>query len=129
MDDHDADPATVGAGIAGLASAYMLLREGRAVTVIEAGVLAGGETARTTAHLSFALDDRYYELERLFGERGAKLAYQSHAAAVDLIERIVSLNSWNATSRAWMDTCSCLRRSLRTNSIGSARRPAAPGVR
>jgi glycine/D-amino acid oxidase-like deaminating enzyme/nitrite reductase/ring-hydroxylating ferredoxin subunit len=79
----------VGAGIAGLMSAYLLLKEGRSVVILEAGLLAGGETARTTAHLSFALDDRFHELERLFGERGARLAYQSHARAVDLIEEIV----------------------------------------
>ena len=36
-----------------------------------------------------ALDDRYFELERLHGEQGAKLAAESHAAAIDTIERIV----------------------------------------
>jgi glycine/D-amino acid oxidase-like deaminating enzyme/nitrite reductase/ring-hydroxylating ferredoxin subunit len=86
--DLEVDVCVVGAGLAGLACAYELVREGRAVAVLEAGVVAGGETSRTTAHLSFALDDRYYELERLFGEEGARLAYRSHAQAVDLIEQI-----------------------------------------
>jgi glycine/D-amino acid oxidase-like deaminating enzyme/nitrite reductase/ring-hydroxylating ferredoxin subunit len=79
----------VGAGIAGLTTAYLLAREGKSVVVLDDGPLAGGETSRTTAHLVNALDDRYYELERLHGERGARLAAESHTAAVDQIEEIV----------------------------------------
>jgi len=90
-DNLEADICVVGAGLAGLACAYELLLRGRSVTVLEAGVIGNGETSRTTAHLSFALDDRYYELERLFGERGARLARESHAAAVDRIEEVVDL--------------------------------------
>jgi glycine/D-amino acid oxidase-like deaminating enzyme/nitrite reductase/ring-hydroxylating ferredoxin subunit len=84
-----ADVCVVGAGIAGLTTAYMLAREGKSVVVLDDGVVAGGETARTTAHLVNALDDRYYDLERLHGERGARLAAESHTAAVDHIEEIV----------------------------------------
>jgi glycine/D-amino acid oxidase-like deaminating enzyme/nitrite reductase/ring-hydroxylating ferredoxin subunit len=80
----------VGAGIGGLTTAYLLLKEGREVVVVDDGPIAGGETARTTAHLSFALDDRYYTLEKIFGAEGAKLAAQSHRTAVDQIERIVN---------------------------------------
>src|SRR5687767_15799725 len=62
--DATADVCVVGAGIAGLTTAYLLAREGRKVVVLDDGPVAGGETARTTAHLVNALDDRYYELER-----------------------------------------------------------------
>jgi glycine/D-amino acid oxidase-like deaminating enzyme/nitrite reductase/ring-hydroxylating ferredoxin subunit len=86
--DTTSDVCVVGAGIAGLMTAFLLAREGRSVVVLESGVLSGGETSRTTAHLSFALDDRYYELERLFGKCGAQRAHESHARAVDLIEEI-----------------------------------------
>src|SRR4051812_25536800 len=41
----------VGAGIAGLTTAYLLARAGRAVVVIDDGPIGGGETGRTTAHL------------------------------------------------------------------------------
>ncbi|HVF41485.1 MAG TPA: FAD-dependent oxidoreductase, partial [Pyrinomonadaceae bacterium] len=88
--DAGADVCVVGAGIAGLTTAYMLAAEGRSVVVLDDGPVAGGETGRTTAHLTNALDDRYYDLERLHGERGARLAAESHTAAVDLIEKIVS---------------------------------------
>jgi glycine/D-amino acid oxidase-like deaminating enzyme/nitrite reductase/ring-hydroxylating ferredoxin subunit len=46
-------------------------------------------TGRTTAHLVNALDDRYFELERLHGEDGARLAAASHTAAIDKVEEIV----------------------------------------
>jgi glycine/D-amino acid oxidase-like deaminating enzyme/nitrite reductase/ring-hydroxylating ferredoxin subunit len=87
--DARADVCVVGAGIAGLSVAYMLAREGRSVVVLDDGRVGGGETGRTTAHLSNALDDRYYNLESLFGERGTRLAAESHTAAIDCIERIV----------------------------------------
>lgn len=85
-----ADVCIIGAGIAGMTTAYMLSREGRSVVVLDDGVIGGGETGRTTAHLSNALDDRYFELERLFGGRGARLAAESHTAAIDCIEEVVA---------------------------------------
>jgi len=88
-EDVQADVVIVGAGIAGLTTAYLLTKEGKRVVVLDDGPLAGGETCRTTAHLVNALDERYYEIERLHGERGARLAAESHTAAVDRIEAIV----------------------------------------
>jgi glycine/D-amino acid oxidase-like deaminating enzyme/nitrite reductase/ring-hydroxylating ferredoxin subunit len=78
----------VGAGIAGLSVGYMLAREGRSVVILDDGLVGGGETGRTTAHLSNAMDDRFYNLERLHGERGSRLAAESHGAAIDCIERV-----------------------------------------
>jgi glycine/D-amino acid oxidase-like deaminating enzyme/nitrite reductase/ring-hydroxylating ferredoxin subunit len=85
----DTDILIVGAGIAGLTTAYLLTKAGRQVTVVEDGVIGSGESGRTTAHLTCALDDRYYELEKTFGEAGARKAAASHTAAIDLIEQIV----------------------------------------
>src|SRR5688572_4302645 len=87
--DAHADVCIVGAGIAGLTTAYLLAKEGRRVIVVDDGPTAGGETCRTTAHLVSALDDRFYHLERLHGAEGARLAAQSHVAAIDKIEQIV----------------------------------------
>lgn len=81
----------VGAGIAGMSTAYLLARAGRAVVVIDDGPIGGGETGRTTAHLTAALDDRYSEIETLHGEEGARIAAESHTAAIDRIESIASL--------------------------------------
>jgi glycine/D-amino acid oxidase-like deaminating enzyme/nitrite reductase/ring-hydroxylating ferredoxin subunit len=87
--DTSANVCIIGAGIAGLTTAYLLACEGKAVIVLDDGPIGGGMTARTTAHLTNALDDRFYELERLFGEEGARLAAQSHTAAIDRVETIV----------------------------------------
>jgi glycine/D-amino acid oxidase-like deaminating enzyme len=80
----------VGAGIAGMTTAYLLARAGKSVVVLDDGPIGGGMTGRTTAHLVTALDDRYFELENLHGEGGSRLAAQSHAASIDQIERIVT---------------------------------------
>jgi len=88
--DVSTDVCIVGAGIAGMTTAYLLAREGKSVVVLDDGPIGGGMTARTTAHLVTALDDRYYELEQLHGEEGARLAAQSHAAAIDRVEEIVT---------------------------------------
>src|ERR1051325_12235979 len=87
--DMSAHVCIIGAGIAGLTTAYLLAKEGKHVVVLDDGPIGGGMTARTTAHLTNALDDRFYELERLFGEEGSRLAAQSHAAAIDRVEAIV----------------------------------------
>jgi glycine/D-amino acid oxidase-like deaminating enzyme/nitrite reductase/ring-hydroxylating ferredoxin subunit len=88
-EDVSTDVLIVGAGIAGMTTAYLLAREGKRVIVLDDGPIGGGMTSRTTAHLVYALDDRYYELERLHGENGARLAAESHSAAIDRIEKIV----------------------------------------
>jgi glycine/D-amino acid oxidase-like deaminating enzyme/nitrite reductase/ring-hydroxylating ferredoxin subunit len=86
----NADVCIVGAGIAGMTTAYLLAREGKSVVVVDDGPIGGGMTGRTTAHLVNALDDRYFELERLHGEEGARLAAESHTAAIDKVEEIVN---------------------------------------
>ena len=83
-----ADVCIVGAGIAGLSVAYHLARAGRSVVVVDDGPVGGGETGRTTAHISNAFDDRYYEMEKLFGAEGARLIADSHTEAINVIERI-----------------------------------------
>lgn len=90
-DNIHANVCIVGAGIAGLSTAYMLATAGKSVVVLDDGPLAGGMTRMTTAHLANAIDDRYVELERLHGERGARLAAESHTAAINRIEAIARL--------------------------------------
>lgn len=87
--NRDVDVCIVGAGICGLTCAYTLAKAGKSVVVLDKGAIGGGQTARTTAHLTWALDDRYFDLEKMFGKKGAKLAAESHNAAIDYIEKIV----------------------------------------
>src|SRR5204863_8874920 len=81
----------IGAGIAGMTTAYLLARAGRAVVIIDDGPIGGGETSRTTAHLTAALDDRYYEIEKIHGEDGARIAAESHMSAIHRVETIASM--------------------------------------
>jgi glycine/D-amino acid oxidase-like deaminating enzyme/nitrite reductase/ring-hydroxylating ferredoxin subunit len=87
--DTTADVCIVGAGIAGLTTAYLLGKQGKKVVVLDANRPTAGQSQQTTAHLSNAIDDRYIEIERLHGEAGARLAAESHTAAINHIERIV----------------------------------------
>jgi glycine/D-amino acid oxidase-like deaminating enzyme/nitrite reductase/ring-hydroxylating ferredoxin subunit len=87
--DLQVDVCVVGAGIAGLTTAYLLANAGKLVAVIDDGPIGGGMTQRTTGHLTHMLDDRYFELERLRGQEDARLAAESHTAAIDRIESVV----------------------------------------
>lgn len=85
----ETDVCIIGGGISGLTTAYILTKAGKKVVVIDDGTIGGGETSRTTAHLSNALDDRIYRIEKWHGAEKARLAVQSHTAAISEIERIV----------------------------------------
>ena len=87
-EDLHAEIIVVGAGIAGLSVAYALSRAGKQVVVIDDGDIGGGNTGRTTAHLSNAIDDRFTILRRERGADCARIAAASHGAAIDAIERI-----------------------------------------
>jgi glycine/D-amino acid oxidase-like deaminating enzyme/nitrite reductase/ring-hydroxylating ferredoxin subunit len=88
--DTSADVCVVGAGIAGLTTAYLLTQVGKSVVVLDDGAIGSGMTGVTTAHLTNAIDDRYFHIEQLHGERGARLAGESQTAAIDRIESIVT---------------------------------------
>ena len=54
------DVCVIGGGIAGLMTAYLLTKEGKKVVVLEAQrELVTAETAHTTAHLAWVIDDRF----------------------------------------------------------------------
>jgi len=83
------DILIIGGGIAGLTTAYCLAKSGKKVMLVEDGFLGSGESGRTTAHITYALDDRYYDIERYFGLDKAKLVAESHKEAIDFIEKII----------------------------------------
>lgn len=87
--DLTTDVCIVGGGIVGLTCAYFLSKRGLSVVVVEGGALGGGQTSRTTGHLTWVLDDRFFNLEHLFGLGGACMAAQSHRDAIRTIEKII----------------------------------------
>src|SRR5918993_800766 len=86
--DETCDVCIVGGGIAGLTTAYLLSREGKKVILLDDGPTAGGETARTTAHLASYIDDGLSEVEKLHGTDALRVAYESHQAAIEKIDAI-----------------------------------------
>lgn len=86
--DRECDVVVIGSGIAGISTAYELAIEGRRVIVVDRGKIAGGVTARTSAHLAPLCDDLTSAMIDLRGEETSRLFYESQAAAVDRIEEI-----------------------------------------
>ena len=88
-EDRNTDVLIIGGGLAGITTAYCLLKAGKKIILVEDGLIGSGETGRTTAHLTAALDDRYYDIENIFGEEGSRIAAESHTAAIDWIESTI----------------------------------------
>jgi glycine/D-amino acid oxidase-like deaminating enzyme/nitrite reductase/ring-hydroxylating ferredoxin subunit len=88
--DVQADVCVIGAGMAGLTTAYLLLQAGQSVVLVDGATIGGGVTQRTTAHLSNAIDARYAAIERWHGPGGARLTAESHTGAIACIEAIVA---------------------------------------
>ncbi|NUS77293.1 MAG: FAD-dependent oxidoreductase [Streptomyces sp.] len=80
--DLTVDVAVIGGGMAGLSTAWELVREGREVAVLEAGRLAAGVTGRTTAKLTALHTLVYDRLRRTRGAEGARLYARSQTDAI-----------------------------------------------
>ncbi|HWJ06549.1 MAG TPA: FAD-dependent oxidoreductase [Steroidobacteraceae bacterium] len=89
-DDLTTDVLVVGAGIAGLSTAYELALSGRKVTVVDRGRPALGMSARTSAHLACEIDDFNCELIKVHDVAAAQIHYTSQRAAIDRVEQIVA---------------------------------------
>jgi glycine/D-amino acid oxidase-like deaminating enzyme/nitrite reductase/ring-hydroxylating ferredoxin subunit len=79
------DVAVVGGGVTGITAALLLARAGRRVAVVEARRIGKGESGKTTAHLTEALDVPYHTLISRFGLAGARLAAAGQRAAIERI--------------------------------------------
>jgi glycine/D-amino acid oxidase-like deaminating enzyme len=64
------DACIVGAGIAGLSTAYLLARAGKSVVVVDDGPIGGGMTQMTSAHLTNMMDDRYSSSSACTAKKG-----------------------------------------------------------
>jgi glycine/D-amino acid oxidase-like deaminating enzyme/nitrite reductase/ring-hydroxylating ferredoxin subunit len=84
------DVCIVGAGIAGVTTAYLLAREGRHVVLIDDGPVGGGMTGRTTAQFVALVDDGYDKIEQMMGDECARLCAESQVAAIDRVESILN---------------------------------------
>src|SRR4029078_5161105 len=96
------DICIVGAGISGLMTCFLLGRKGRSVVVLDDGMIGGGMTGRTTAHLTNAYDDRYVEIEKLHGAEAARLTAESHTTAIEKVGQIATQEKIDCDF-AWVD--------------------------
>ena len=88
--DLTVDVAVVGGGIAGLSTAWELVRQGREVAVLEADRLAAGVTGHTTAKLTALHTLVYDHLRRTRGAEGARLYARSQMEAIRHAGEIVA---------------------------------------
>lgn len=87
-----ADVCVIGSGIAGLTTAYLLGKEGKTVVILEADEVCSGETSHTTAHFAVP-DNRFYEIEDMFGKESGRVVADSFSQATDLVEAICQQES------------------------------------
>ena len=74
--------AVVGAGMAGVLTAYALQQAGLSVVVLEAGRIAGGQTQNTTAKITSQHGLIYSRLIQSFGEETARRYAKANQDAV-----------------------------------------------
>jgi glycine/D-amino acid oxidase-like deaminating enzyme/nitrite reductase/ring-hydroxylating ferredoxin subunit len=90
--DDRADVVVVGAGITGLTTARLLVEQGAAVIVIDAGSLAAGATGYTTAKVTSLHGLTYGPLVDSFGEDRARLYGEANEASIEEVARLVALD-------------------------------------
>ena len=126
-----ADVCILGAGVAGLSIAYELALRGASVVVLERADIGSGESGRSTAHLTAALDDRYFHIERLHGSAGARVAAESHSAAIERVARIVMSEEIDCDFRrvdGHLFAAPDAPRDLLRREFAAARRAGVPGL-
>jgi glycine/D-amino acid oxidase-like deaminating enzyme/nitrite reductase/ring-hydroxylating ferredoxin subunit len=89
QENTHAEVCIIGAGIAGMTTAYLLSEQGISVIIVDSGKIGGGQTGRTTAHLSNQIDDRYYEIEKMHGTKAMQIVADSQTQAINKIEEII----------------------------------------
>lgn len=85
----ECDILVIGAGMAGLLTAYMLTKSGREVVVIDAKSTASGVTKNTTAKITSQHDLIYDSIIKEFGEDGAKQYAKANELAIKKYKEII----------------------------------------
>lgn len=87
--DIKTDVLVIGAGIAGILTAYMLKQNGREVIVIDASEIASGNTKNTTAKITSQHDLIYSKLIAEFGEEKARQYAKANELAIKKYKEII----------------------------------------
>lgn len=76
----------VGGGISGISIAYQLAKRGHKVILLEGGRIASGQSGRTTAHLTYQVEDQFSHLLKHMDQKRLGEFVNGHKRAIDLIE-------------------------------------------
>ncbi|MDK0723903.1 FAD-dependent oxidoreductase [Clostridium perfringens] len=87
--DIKTDVLVIGAGIAGVLTAYMLKQKGREVVLIDAAEIASGNTKNTTAKIASQHDLIYSKLIAEFGEEKARQYAKANELAIKKYKEII----------------------------------------
>lgn len=87
--DIKTDVLVIGAGIAGILTAYMLKQNGREVVLIDAAEIASGNTKNTTAKITSQHDLIYSKLITEFGEEKARQYAKANELAIKKYKEII----------------------------------------
>lgn len=88
-EDLKVDAVIVGGGITGITAAYLLVKEGLKVALMEAGTLLNGTTAHTTAKITAQHNLIYDEFINHLGKSKARMYYEANIEALKFIEKTI----------------------------------------
>lgn len=91
-EDISVSTLVIGAGMAGLLTAYKLYEQGEDVVVVDSGRIAGGQTKNTTAKITSQHDNIYSKLIRNFGDRLAVQYANANQRAIEDYKTLIEKN-------------------------------------
>ena len=87
--DQETEVAVLGAGMAGIITAWLLTKKGKKVTLIEADRVANGVSAYTTGKVTSQHTLVYQDLKKFVGDKKAIQYYEANEAGKSLIHSII----------------------------------------
>ncbi len=87
--DLSADVVVIGAGMAGILTAYLLKERGRQVLVVEADRIGSGQTKNTTAKITGQHGMRYKKLIETYGQEKARRYAAANKEAIDRYQKLI----------------------------------------
>ncbi|MCX7708685.1 MAG: FAD-binding oxidoreductase, partial [Clostridia bacterium] len=86
--DIHVDIAIVGGGMTGISCAYMLIKEGLKIAIIEADRILQGTTGHTTAKITSQHGLIYYKIKNQISEEYARQYADANESAIRMVEKI-----------------------------------------
>lgn len=87
--DMETEIAVIGAGMAGILTAYQLKKAGKQVIILEANRIASGQTRNTTAKITSQHDLKYAQLISSVGEEKARQYAMANETAIAEYRKII----------------------------------------